>query len=66
MQLIRIQSVFSVPVMKRQRVKFAKNAKAPGKKKKKKDFMMMSLVVLDMISYLIIVWFSISLSRLVL
>lgn len=65
MQLIRIQSVFSVPVMKRQRVKFAKMQK-PQEKKKKKDFMMMSLVVVDMISYLIIVWFSISLSRLVL
>lgn len=35
-------------------------------KKKRKDIMMMSLVVVEMISYLIIVWFAISMSPLVL
>lgn len=63
MKLESNPSVCSVPGMKRERVKFAKNANALGKKKKR---MMMSLVVVEMISYLIIVWFAISLSHLVL
>lgn len=54
-----------MPIMKRERVKFAK-MQIPSKKKRRKDLMMMSLVVVEMISYIIIVWFAISMSHLVL